>query len=113
MWVRPFTRLAPPVSYIFFMATGLPSSVLLGATVSVKSERTKRARPASGPKQPPHPASALLFDRGSQRVFQQPVAVAQVPAAPRRLCAVLRQAPLQRQPADAACLPAQLALGWL
>src|SRR5258708_14489051 len=72
---------------------------------------------------------------GLQVVFAGPVAVAQVPAAPRRPCAVLLQAPLQRpvavahepaahlraravllqsplqrQPADAACLPAQLEL---
>ncbi len=43
MWVRPRTRLAPPVSYIFFMAAGLPSRVLVGAD-GIGEEREHETR---------------------------------------------------------------------
>src|SRR6266850_1427617 len=45
MFLRPLTRLSPPVSTILRSATGLASSQLLGANASVTSEVKKCARP--------------------------------------------------------------------
>jgi hypothetical protein len=43
MFFRPATRLAPPESTTFLSAAGLPASVLVGASASVRSDHELRA----------------------------------------------------------------------